>query len=237
MRDKDMLSTVRHIDDQQKILQLLDIANREVANLRIRIDNAATTYFSSVIDIEPEENTITLELLRPDSGNALLHRADSVEIEVFLRNSKLKWTSTVLKDDYIGLPDFFQVSLPLTLEYTQQRLAFRVVPREEISLTLSHPEHGAIHGEMVNLSVDGVAAKVPQQFIAAMQPGAFYQDCLVHLPEHDVLCSIEVRHLDTGTAMFGARFCSLSKLHQHTVTQFIADTDRSLQRGSDIHAA
>ncbi len=230
--DNNSPSSTKDIVDQEKILQLLEITNRQVATLRLRIDSSTTTYFSSIIDIDPKEKTMSLELLRPDSGNALLHNSEQADIEVFLNNSKLNWSSRVLKDDYTCIPDFFQVSIPNHICHTQQRLAYRVIPQDNIEVILSHPELGAIHGEMVNLSVDGVAAKVSEHDIEKISPGTYYQDCLMHLPEHDVLCAIEVRHRNDGTGMFGARFCSLSRLQQHTVAQFVAKTDRVYQRNS-----
>lgn len=230
--DNNLASSTKDIVDQDKIVQLLEIANRQVATLRLRIDGSDTTYFSSIIDIDPHRKTMSLELLRPDSGNALLHNSGKVAVEVFLNTSKLNWSSIVFKDDYTCIPDFFQISMPTQLLYTQQRLAYRVAPQDDISVILSHPELGPIHGELVNLSVDGVAAKIPEQHIENINPGTFYQDCIMHLPNNDVLCAIEVRHRDDKSGTFGARFCSLSKLHQHTVAQFITETDRAYQRES-----
>lgn len=228
------LSSAKDIVDQDRIVQLLEIANRQVATLRLRVDGSNTTYFSSIIDIDRHERAMSLELLRPDSGNQLLHSSGNVDIEVFLNNSKLNWISKVFKDDYTCLPDFFQVSIPNHILYTQQRLAYRITPPDDIKVVLSHPELGPIQGELVNLSVDGVAAKISEQHIENINPGTFYQDCLVHLPERDVLCAIEVRHRDDKAGTFGAKFCSLSKLQQHTVAQFITETDRAYQRN---HAA
>ncbi|MBN4073749.1 flagellar brake protein [bacterium AH-315-E07] len=230
--DNNSPDSIKNIVDQNRIRQLLEIAKRDVASLRLHIDGSATTYFSSIIDINPKEKTMSLELLRPDKGNALLDNSKQVNIEVFSTNSKLSWSSHVFKDDYIGMPDYFQINIPTHLLYTQQRLAYRVEPHDNIEVVLSHPEFGSIHGELVNLSVDGVAAKIPEDCLQKINPGTFYQDCLMHLPERDVLCAIEVRHRDNKATMFGARFCSLSKLQQHAVTQFIAETDRVSQRNS-----
>lgn len=229
--DNNSPSSTKDIVDQDRILQLLEIANRRVSNLRLRVDGSNTTYFSSIIDIDHKAQALSLELLRPESGNAFLHNSGKVDIEVFLNNSKLNWSSAVFKDDYTCIPDFFQVSIPDHLLYTQQRLAYRVAPQDNIEIVLSHPELGPIRGELVNLSVDGVAARIPEQHIESINPGAFYQDCLVHLPQHDMLCAIEVRHRDDEAGTFGARFCSLSRLQQHSVAQFIAETDRAYQQG------
>jgi len=228
------ISSAKDIVDQDRIVQLLEIANRQVATLRLRVNGSNTTYFSSIIDIAPQEQSMSLELLRPESGNQLLHGSENIDIEVFLNNAKLNWISKVFKDDYTCLPDFFQVGMPKHLLYTQQRLAYRITPPDEVKIVLSHPELGPIHGELINLSVDGVAAKIPEQHIENINPGTFYQDCLVHLPERDVLCAIEVRHRDDKAGTFGAKFCSLSKLQQHTVAQFITETDREYQKN---HAA
>jgi len=230
--DNNSPNSIKDIVDQDRIIQLLEIAKRHVANLRLRIDDSATTYFSSIIDIDLKENAMSLELLRPDSGNVLLHNSGQVDIEVFLNNSKLNWSSQVFKDDYTCMPDYFKVDIPTHMLYTQQRRAYRIQPQDTIEVVLSHPEFGPIHGELVNLSVDGVAAKIPEDYLQEINPGTFYQDCLMHLPERDVLCAIEVRHRDNETAMFGARFCSLSKLQQHAVAQLIAETDRVSQRNN-----
>ncbi len=222
----------KDIVDQERIIQLLGIAHRCVANLRLHVDGSTTTYFSSIIYINLKEKIMSLELLRPDSGNALLNNSGQVGIEVFLKNSKLNWQSQVFKNDYTCIPDFFQVSMPTHMLYTQQRLAHRITPQDNIEVVLSLPELESIHGEIVNLSVDGIAAKIAEHHIENINPGTFYQDCLMHLPKHDVLCAIEVRHRDNKTGIFGARFCSLSRLQQYTVTQFITETDRAAQRNS-----
>lgn len=223
-------NSIKEIVDKQRILQFLDIANKRVANLKVHIDGSNESYSSAIIDIDDKEGSISLELLRPDKGNALLHNADNADIEVFLNNSKLSWRSEVFKDDYTCIPDLFQISIPTKISYTQQRLAYRIEPTDDVTVVVSHPEIGPIHGAMVNLSVDGMAAKIPDHFIQDIDPGTFIQDCLVQLPNRDVLCSIEVRHKNIDTSMFGARFCSLSRLQQHSVAEYIAEKDRIEQR-------
>ncbi|MBL4852005.1 MAG: flagellar brake protein [Gammaproteobacteria bacterium] len=222
----------KDIVEQERIIQLLETAHQCVANLRLHIDDSTTTYFSSIIDIDLKEKIMLLELLRPGSGNALLNNSEQVNIEAFLKTSKLNWHSRVFKDDYTCIPDSFQVSMPTHILYTQQRLAHRIIPQDNIEVVLSHPEMKSIHGEIVNISVDGIAVKIPGNHIENINPGTFYQDCLMHLPKHDVLCAIEAKHRDNKTGIFGASFCGLSRLQQHTITQFIIETDRVSQRKS-----
>ncbi len=221
---------VKELRDKNRILQFLEIANKHVADLAVRIDGTNQTYSTAIIEIDAQENAISLELLRPEEGNELLHRASHADIEVYLNNSKLSWRSEVFKDDYTCIPDLFQVSIPTSVNYTQQRLAYRVETSDEINVVLSNSEMGTIHGVMLNLSVGGIAAKIPKHVIEALNPGTLFQDCIVQLPEHDVLCSIEVMHKNAGKSSFGAKFCSMSRLQQHAVSEFIAEKDRFKQR-------
>lgn len=230
--DKNSLNPVTDIVDEQRIHNLLNIANRRAASLKIRLDKSEKVYSSTIIDVDGNNNSLTLELLRPDAGNALLNNSEYADIELFLNSSKLSWRSKIFKEDYTSIPDFFQVSIPEHIVYTQQRSAYRIEPADDITIVLSHPEFGTIHGALVNLSVDGVAAKIPEHFIHGIDSGGFYQDCLMQLPGHNVLCSVEVRHKDEAASVFGARFCSLSRLQQHTVAEYIAEADRMAQRNS-----
>lgn len=224
-----------NLTDPAQIAGLLRRLQEGQVLLSIALRGERPLYNSAVLAVDPEQEQLRLDALRPHDANPLLRQGSRLQAFARLHGVELSFVLELQ-----GVPDddgACTAGLPERMHYHQRRQQYRVrvsgMEPPPVELTLA--DQSRCTAELVDLSAGGLCLRCSRDAIAGAEPGAVLPSMRLTLPDLPRLdCAVEVRNIRhdpaTGTALIGARFLGLDRRLTQQVQRFVAAMDREARK-------
>jgi c-di-GMP-binding flagellar brake protein YcgR len=201
-------------------------------------DNRRDAYTSTILELVPEQNYLVLDELMPVDGHALLAPGTGITVHALLDGVGLEFASEVSRIGVSGGLPYYQVPLPMKLDYQQRRQEHRVaVPMNRgIKMHFQFPPDLTASGELRDLSAGGFCARLRSAQPHGVALGGLVASCRIELhPAEEIVADAKILHVDGPTTgrvpRLGASFVDLTPDIRRRIEHYVAELDR-LQRRS-----
>lgn len=186
---------------------------------------------TSILAINSDNDYLLLEGIPLPQNRKLPAPRQNVEVRAQFHGEEANFTSQIIEAADLAGKVLLRIKLPETIDYQQRRTHFRVPVEYEspISVTLIHEEEGSLFGVLEDISLGGIAVRVPMGS-GSEKPVA--ELCLIQLPGGEVFHSeLEIsntRPLNEEEVRIGARFRNPNEAQQRKLERFIRRLEREL---------
>ncbi len=227
-------------DERQKTLFNLSKLQREHSFVDVRFPARADVRFHSMIlDVDPENNLVTLDELYPRNQARRVEIGDVVEITSRTRGIKLGFLSQVEKVRLSEGEISYDIQLPENVRQKQKRNNFRVNIPQDAGIKLYLHTETELMCSVLNISTKGIGLVIAGNLSQELEKQTQLHDCLLELPEQPAItCSINIRSVEfksrpTSRTIVGALLENINTSNQKKLDQYVASIQR-LQRQQEL---
>lgn len=219
---------MEHIGFRPQILGLLKRLHQDRCLLAVTLANSGPIYTSALLEIDPEQNIIVLDELRPESGHAELLTRRHCRIRGELKGVTVSFTAELIDSGHRDDIAYYRLTCPASLHYGQRRAHYR--PRVGLSnkttVELQLPAGQVLTGNLQDLSLGGLRIKLDHD-LAGLTLNARLP-CRLTLPGATVFeCTIEIRSLSGAPSpQLGARFEPFLPGQRQLLQKFLRELER-----------
>ncbi len=214
------------------ILRMLERIREHHGLIHVRIKNKGSPSSSAIISTNAANRTWQFDELPSEEHNRLLLKERICGIEAKLDGVTVKFQAEVNESgsDEKGLI-YYQSALPRTIQVYQRRGSFRAALPAAQRATISFviPEVPMIRGRVYNISSGGIGINLSQS-LQGIGRGLDLSHATLTLPNGKLVsCDLKICFVSRGNLggmSVGARFTSISRVDQKTVSRFVAMLDR-----------
>ena len=198
-------------ETKQNLRKLIDFLISRKREITVQIEGNKSLYTSRIISAEygdllskmSEESKLIIEMLAPDTGNALLKLSPKIEIKFLLGEKSCQFESRYLGEcteyPHIGQIVSFPESVKLTERRSYERDTEKVPVFLYAILTLGQGAKDTVtyHLEVINRSAYGVGMLVPKKdfdLLEMIKEGDELQELELYAPTAVVKVTGSVRH-------------------------------------------
>jgi len=224
----------REVTEKNYILTLLQSLVRRRVLVSVYLPGSDIQYISTVLSLDPQNDTLQLDELFPLSGHPLLEKTGQLRLFAQLGGAALGFSAALEAVEQEQGLYYFRLQMPESVRYLQRRDDHRVsVARLEIHVEL-YDHGGKVHkGLLCDISTGGISLN-----IAAADEKAFHENgvyrCTLHLPGEepfhskiDICCK---RRSPQGEHILGASYVGLDTRSEHALRRVVAELERRLLR-------
>lgn len=232
IEDEDPFSVTSPLE----IKSLLKNVQRRKALVRMHIKGSDSSIVTTILDLDPESNSILVDIANDGEFNRRVQEAKAVLFDAMVDGVKVQFeSSNITSSTHEKLPAL-RVPLPETLLRIQRRESYRVeVPMSMQTTCLFRLPNGK-PGPVLrirDISAGGFSAIDPDNDINS-EIGTFFDGCELNLPEVGQvpvalrLVRITEETLPNGKKqhILGIKFFDISRPSQFKVQQFITVLER-----------
>lgn len=232
-------SRVRHPAEIGRLLQLVQ---EHRTPLSVDVPGQDEAFVTAVLDVDRQARVLHLDELNRPVGHQAFVKAGSLRATGYLDGVRIGFETTLAEVARRDGMAYYVVPFPEVMDYVQRRKAHRVAVHKAIGATLviSHPSGHRLVGQLTDLSVGGLGARLRLPFQLGLSVGQRFEHCALELPDHPALpCALELRFVSrpsSGPVRVGARLVGLERKDEHQVAQFVAHLERQalkLRPGKD----
>ena len=197
-------------ETRQNLRKLIDFLISRKREISIQIEGNRSLYTSRIISAEysdllkmSEESRLIIEMLAPDTGNALLKLSPKIEIQFLLGEKTCQFESRYLGES-TEYPHIGQiVSFPESVKLTERRSYERDTEKTPVflyailTLRQGAGDTATYHLEVINRSAYGVGMLVPKKdfdLLEIIKEGDQLQELELYAPTAVVKVTGSVRH-------------------------------------------
>ncbi|MFP3518346.1 flagellar regulator YcgR PilZN domain-containing protein [Pseudomonas sp. SIMBA_077] len=206
--------------------------------LIITFNDRTERYQSYMVNVDRDNNHITLDEMIPRNGERFLEAGIPYRVEGFHDGVRIAWESnTLLTIDDTGPHRCYHSALPKEVIYHQRRNAFRA------ALKLAHLVDVEVAGEklaklikgkLLDVSATGCKLRFEGDISEQIQLGQVYERFNAALPFGHMITAVELRHLyfeeRLNITFAGMRFHNISGAVQRQVERFVYQLQREARR-------
>ncbi|MEJ2632076.1 MAG: flagellar brake protein [Acidihalobacter sp.] len=226
------------IQDENRIVHLLDELRRERTLLTALLDGGRHAFSTAIVEIRKKDKALILDEFVPEQGNQMMARSGKLWILGQLHGVKTAF-QTDIRDS--GIEDgiaFHRISLPHAVRHQQRRESFRAV----VSMGIRTPVHikgdnnAPLNGQLRDLSIGGLSVILPLlKELDDLELGTIVEDCEIDLPGQGQLSvKAEVRHMQRNenqkNAQVGLAFRELRPQDQRLLQRSVTHLEREQLR-------
>ena len=206
--------------------------------LIITFQDRTQRFQSYVVDVNRENNSLTLDEMIPREGERFLEAGVPFRVEGFHDGVRIAWEcATALTIDDISGHRCYRGALPGEVVYHQRRNAFRAALRlanlvnvEVAGDKLKTP----IKGKLLDVSATGCKLRFDGDISQSMQLGQVYERFNAALPFGAMSTPVEMRYLHfeerLNITFAGMRFHNISGAVQRQVERFVYQLQREARQ-------
>jgi len=221
------------IKDPQKIIKLLQQIIESPPLCSVTVRNLNKTFFTSILEIQPENQLIIIDELTPASGNNLLNQHGELKLFTFINGLHLTFRLNGVTREQSGNQIVYKALLPETIYYPQRRSS----PRIKADLTAidfqgtSRDSGLLIKGIVSDLSRTGLCITLAKSGNDILY-GDKLTNCLMLLPDGSTFSfdlsvrSIRKHGRSDLQKQIGGHFNGLSPQNQHKLDRTICALER-----------
>jgi c-di-GMP-binding flagellar brake protein YcgR len=206
--------------------------------LIITFQDRSQRFQSYVVDVDRENNSLTLDEMIPRDGERFLEAGVPFRVEGFHDGVRIAWEcATSLSIDDVNGHRCYRGALPGEVVYHQRRNAFRAALRlanlvnvEVAGDKLKSP----IKGKLLDVSATGCKLRFEGDISQSMQLGQVYERFNAALPFGTMSTPVEMRYLHfeerLNVTFAGMRFHNISGAVQRQVERFVYQLQREARQ-------
>ncbi len=219
------------LQQAQILRQLLD--NR--CQLSVKVPGSESTFVSTVLSVNRDENSMELDELTPEPGHLLAVNSQQLEVSTTLLGVLVSFSVRIARIGQEGGNWVYVAHFPNELVYEQQREYYRIymgmMARPTIEIRLD--DQTVVKGELANISLGGALAQLPPQF--DLEIGDQRHGCKIKFAKNDVFeVDVEIRHLQpdpkTNAVKAGLLFVGLDQQQLRALQKHTANIERQNMR-------
>lgn len=233
-RPEEYQSRFQSVSDPASIIALLKRAQEAHTLLSVTLADDIRLYNSALLGIMPGDNTIELDELHRKEGHNQIAPGSTLHIMTRLHGVEIRFhvrTKSITLSDGIAI---YRCTLPAQVQHLQRRAYYRArsARAQHIRVDLQLTAHDVVDGELVNLSVGGLAVRCKGLDGRTLAEGMQLTDCLVPLPglHKPLMCTLVLRNLhdekQRGYLHLGFAFIDLDIRQQQQIERAVATLDR-----------
>lgn len=214
------------------VLTLLQSLIRRRELVSIMLQGSDVRFTSTVLSVDPHNNTLLLDDLYPQAGHELLLQAGEVQLFAHTGGGALEFAAQLVEHEEVDGLSYFHLRLPETVNYMQRREGHRiVVAKLEIPAEL-YDQRGASHpARLYDISSSGIGFLISRNSEFPVNTAV---PCVLHFPaESSLSCKVEFcdrRHAGANIDIIGGSFVGLDAQKEHILQRCTADLERRLLR-------
>lgn len=229
----------KEITTPAEIQALLKVLHASRAPLEIRFDDRNQTFQSYIVELNLQTGTLYIDELIPSLGEKWAVQGESFHIDAWIDGIHLRWHNhNAVKVQLEDQVPAFEVLLPTQLRYHQRRGAFRAQVHRSIDTCLELIEPGRTQrfsGELLDISATGCKARLPNNLVQALQPGARYELSQLQLESGlRVEVNVEIRHRtyheSSNETHVGVHFHQPAAQAQRHIDRFVNQLQREARQ-------
>lgn len=221
----------------ERILGLLRHVLRAHNVLGVNLAGEQEIFSSALLEIVPDQHYLVLDELAPRSGHHRVSVGTVVTVRTRIAGVYISFDAEVTGVGQENGVAYYRLPLPERLHYEQRREYFRApIPLERVvEVQLLTRDHVRLTGELRDISVGGMSARLRRASGYALAPGDVLPRCMVNLPNLGRLCcGLEVCYAEQGAKLrvprIGGRFIDLDLRMRRQIEQFVVALDREHHR-------
>ena len=226
------------VESRREIVALLRQIAEKNQLIRVLIRGEADVCVTSLLDVDPDTNTMVLD--RPVSAEqmASLARAREVRCETSLDKIRILFGADGLREVSIDGRTALRANIPATLIRLQRREYYRMATPVSNPVRVTIPLPAALGGKMevfplADISCGGIAILDNKQILGTTI-GATFAGCRLDLPEiGPVMTSLQIRNSLDMTLLnnktnhrLGCQFIDISRGNLAAVQRYITKLER-----------
>ena len=207
------------------------------APLKIRFHERNVNFLTYIAAIDKENASLALDEFIPNTATRLLESGEPFSVETSLDGVRTSWIQETkgIAASIDNHPCFW-FRFPSEIRQYQRRATFRAttIPEATSSISimgaaLTQP----IQGQLLDISATGCKARFNTAH-TQLEPGQFYEQCILHLPNGSQHLSIEVRHVQSmeekKCSQAGIRFHQPDGSTQRNIERYVYQLQREARR-------
>ena len=223
---------VSTIFDADRISDILGTVLRERLKLQARIQDEATQYTTSLLDIYQDQHRLALDELKPHEGHIHLLQSKTLTLSCSLDGAIISFETQLMeKGDTSGIT-YYRVQLPTTINCLQRRQHHRVIIPGSASFQAELTTGNRtlpLNGYVSDLSLSGIGLILDN--IQTVEEGQQLLSCTTDLPIIGrITFDMVVRHLihdpQQNITRLGGSFNRLNKKTVKQLQQLIQHIDK-----------
>lgn len=219
--------------EPNKIISVLREIEATSLLCTIQIDSSRGSYSSSILKIRTDPNTIIIDELTPNEGNALLQEKKALKLSTFYQGLRLTFNLSHVETGISRGATYYKAALPERIFYPQRRKALRIkVSLKAISFSGIVQGGTLIKGTLFDLSQSGAYININSTANSGnIQHGDKIKKCQIifenFVMDFDFIVRF-VKSQSTGSSrlQIGGSFENLSNKNQSKLAGFITSMQR-----------
>lgn len=221
------------ITNPKTILKLLEQIITAPPLSTVKLPNSEQVFYTSVLDVQPENQRLLFDKLNPPSGNTLLSECSVLKLSTAMNGMSLTFSLKDIVPSGAGSRLVYQAALPESIYCPQRRSSPRIrldSTRLEIQ-GVSEATGLRVGGYAVDISRSGACITFSRQG-APVNPGDKLKNCQLKLPNDNVLVfdfSARSVRKTTNLSMrreIGGFFSGLSAQGQNRLDRYLCALER-----------
>lgn len=223
----------REVTGKAYILTLLQGLIRRRLLVSISLPGSDLRYTSTVLNIDPSDNSLLLDELFPLDGHKVLEKVRQLRLFAHLGGAALGFTTRLLSVEQEDGLYYYRLQLPEAVNYLQRRDDHRVVVFPLAIHAELYDHHGKAQKAILHdISTGGISLHLAEA-------GAFHRNdifrCTLQPPgEAPLVCDIDIGSKrpagEGGGEIVGGSIVGLDKRAEHTLRRLVAELERRLLR-------
>ncbi len=233
-------SPFQTVTDTAFILSLLRRTQEAHMLLSVSLSDAPGRYNSLLLEVDPDNDHLTLDELHPGEGHGRVHAGSRLHVMTRLHGVEIRFGLQVGRIETVNGVAIYHCPLPQRVQHLQRREHYRArTPLgASIEVSLRIGVNAVIQGELVDLSAGGLAVRCKDLGGHNFTQGEQLSDCKLPLPglRQPLRCTLEVRNQHNerhgGHFLIGLAFVGLGLRQQQQVSRVVASLDRQHRQRS-----
>ena len=222
-----------------QVLRLLEQWAEDRSFASVRLEGYPETYSSKILRVDRDNQIITLDELRPESGHTRVSIGMRITVSGRLERIPITFDTQVEQIDESLDPALYVLSIPGAIQYLQRRNDYRVrVSRgDPVVVQFSNDDGHEWAGELDDISLGGLGIRMPAEDKSppSLPRSGEILSCRLELPDiGSIKCCLEVRYAEpnakTDIHALGVRFTDLNRRDRALIQRFIAQAQRDMAR-------
>lgn len=228
--------TKHRIEERDQIIALLMRAATHHVLFSVRIPEVKDTFSTALLGIYDEHEFIILDELTPEQGHRMLRDGVVMRLSGRLEGVDLGFATSLLEIREKNGVAYYKTRLPATLEYRQQRNAYRT-PSRGAGISF-HGLRGKgmrqiVKGYVNDLSRDGAGIILAEEI--HLYRGEILPSCIISVPgESEIAFSLEVcfcsRNPHQRVTRIGGRFKNIDAASLQKIRHSLNKMERAQTR-------
>jgi c-di-GMP-binding flagellar brake protein YcgR len=221
------------VTNPSKIIKLLQQVMTAIPLCSVNLNNSTETFYTSILDIQPDDNLLVIDKLSPAYGNNKLLTCGDLKLTALINGVQLSCKLVLINSDKNHEPEHLITTIPKYIYYPQQRASPRIAttPNSVSFKGTIATSNRSVRGYVTDLSRGGISIYCTS-LTDVLSRGDTLKDCQIKLSSELLLTfDLSVRTLKKTSNLgqyrqVGGYFHNLSTHDQKMLDRYVSALER-----------